>query len=149
MSSRRFDSPLEAERAAGQPCFFLASHQSLLAVSRMTEQLARSLSLQIASDGSLLSLQDLAHNHSLGPAQAEDDPLLGTGPGQADQLRRRSNIGRDGLLQSRHYQSAAAGSAQANPSAGRTSAGDQQDIYLTPKRQKNICERIVDYFWSY
>lgn len=107
-------------------------------MNRMTVQLARSLSIQIASDGSVLSLNDLQHNHSL---QADDEPPASSEP----LLRKRSNIGRDGLLQSRHYQPA----APTQPKSAQLGADSTQDIYLTPKRQKNICERIVDYFWSY
>lgn len=114
----------------------------------MTPQLAKSLSLQIASDGTILSMRDLRHNHPLDdqPLPSSPSPSLArdteTLLQESHTMRRRTNAGRDGLMQSRHYQTNTTAASSSSPAPSH-------EIYLTPRRQKTICERLFDYFWSY
>jgi hypothetical protein len=107
----------------------------------MTVSLAKSLSIQLNSDGSgIISFTD--HSSSNRASVLESSSLLPNSSnksnsfGLGDGLRKRST----GLSEK--------GERDGERSKSQTAAV-YEDIYLTPKRQKNICERIMDYFWSY
>jgi hypothetical protein len=146
----RFSSPLEAEKASSQPCLFLPNHKTLLAIHRMTVSLAKSLNIQLNSDGSgIISFSSDHHSSSNSrPSVSESTSLLpnnsnkSVGFGLGDGLRKR---GTGGLSEKEERN----GEKPKTASSSSSSAVEYEDIYLTHKRQKNICERIVDYFWSY
>jgi hypothetical protein len=149
----RFRTPENAERATHRPCLFLnlndkkslevvssssnsSQGQLLLSVNRMSPELAKYLGVSINRDGMLVV--DEAGGAGYNSA---DDSSIGLVGGTG--LRERSRLGEDGIARTRHYSLNSSGKSNIDH------IYHPDDLYLMPKRQKNICERIMEYFWSY
>ena len=127
----RFDSPLYADRAAACPCLRL-DDTTLVSIAHMNSRLAKYLDLHISADGLVEAEASGQAGHSL-----EQSSLFSNG-GRG--VRQRSSVGKDGLQRAKAYQVPSEDSHLNNSTA---------DLYLLPRRQKNICERLIEYFWSY
>jgi hypothetical protein len=85
----------------------------------MSAQLAKQMNVNISDDGMVVTS---------GIEESSTTPLL-----IEDSLRRRTS---------------SSTTSNRNTSLAVPEDIDEQ-IYIKPKRRKNICEQIVDYFWSY
>lgn len=149
----KFRTPENAERATHRPCLFLnlndkkslevvssssnsSQGQLLLSVNRMSPDLAKYLGVSINRDGMLVVDEAGGADYN-----SADDSSIGLVGGTG--LRERSRLGEDGIARTRHYSLNSSGKGNIDH------IYHPDDLYLMPKRQKNICERIMEYFWSY
>jgi hypothetical protein len=105
----------------------------------MSPELAKYLGVSINRDGMLVV--DEAGNVDYNNASGADNSSVGLIGGTG--LRERSRLGEDGIARTRHYSLNSSGNGNIDH------IYHPDDLYLMPKRQKNICERIMEYFWSY
>lgn len=109
----------------------------------MNSQLAKSLQLHITSDDTIVSSTDsipsssstTATNKSRAGAKSLEELAPFLSPQQKSDVT--SNTG----LRKR-------GREQGDSNGSDVTSSIETDIYIKPKRQKSVCERIVDYFWS-
>lgn len=136
--------PTQAERAVANQHGAYLNGETLISVQLMDPLIAKKMNLQLARDGSLLM-----GNGSGAPA----DGLIESLQQQPQSLRRRTRTGAEGQVMSSRYRvpdddhDEDADTIGAADGSTKLVRGD--DLYLKPYRRKNICERIVEYFFAY
>lgn len=155
---RRYSSPVHTERAASQHGSFLNS-DTLLSVLVLNARLAQHMGLALNRDGSL----QVANALNAGSKAPELQDVLGldsTANGNAlgGGLRQRANLSnatlgqgmvRDGAQGSDEMRGLMGNIEEREAAARRARASDAPQLYLQPSRRKNICERVVEYFFAY
>ena len=149
--SDRYASPVHAERAASQHGTLLNAG-TLLSVLVLNPRLAQHLDVHLRRDGSLETADCTAGMGADGTVAGE---TVASGAGLGAGLRQRnagtrtaSSTERDRLLggNSADLHPASVGDSS---SSSLTRADDLPDLYLQPRRRKSVCERVVEYFFSY
>ncbi len=130
----RFKTALQSERAIAKPCIHL-NNNTLLSISKMTVQLAKDLQISLGHDQVTIHSMDTIQD-----AQNLDKSTYSN-----------NNILTNTELRRRHTSSALSSGYQIPASSISSSTTDniESNIYLLPKRKKNICERLYEFFWSY
>jgi hypothetical protein len=124
----RYESPIQAERAANQNGTFFNSN-NLVAVTRMSPRIAKYMNLSLHRDGSLT-------------AGEVDVTLLFPGV----EANEHGATQHSSLLLQHGQQQETRGKYQVPRSTGSV---DDSDLYLRPYRSKSICAKMVEYFFSY
>lgn len=149
---RRYSSPVHTERAASQHGSFLNS-DTLLSVLVLNARLAQHMGLALNRDGSL----QVANALNAGSKAPELQDVLGL-DSTANGLRQRANLSnatlgqgmvRDGAQGSDEMRGLMGNIEEREAAARRARASDAPQLYLQPSRRKNICERVVEYFFAY
>jgi len=171
--------PIAAERAAGHHGTFLDSGTLLSVevlssrlAAQMNVQLARDGSL-VFGDGSGGSSSLIGRNSGSDLYGGDSDALLdgrtlsglrqrstlgsdSTGVFDSNSRTSSSRAGQEGRVLTGRYRipgdtTAASASAEDAVGAGTVGSGivSGSELYLQPHRRKSICERIVEYFFSY
>lgn len=161
----RYSSPVHTERAASQHGAFL-NEDTLLSVLVLNPRLAQHMGLTLSRDGSLQvsnallpgkktsELQDLLGLDS-GSGTPGGPSGLGGGlrqrtTGAASSATLGQSMARDGAQGSLDEVRGLMGNIEEREAAARRArAQDAPELYLQPSRRKNICERVVEYFFSY
>lgn len=141
---------MHAERAASLHGSFLNS-DTLLSVLVLNARLAQHMDLQLSRDGALI-VANAASVLDSSAGTSRDGPSGELGGG----LRQRAGAGAGGSGSA--AQLGSTGSEETsrlveengNKSHARSiRANSVPELYLQPHRRKNICERIMEYFFAY
>lgn len=150
LSVNRYVSPVHAERAASQHGAFLNS-DTLLSVLVLNPRLAQHMGLQLQRNG-LLQVNNALVSDSKA-ADPRDVLELGSGLNGGLRQRTAATLGqgmvRDEAADSDVSRGLLGGSEDRVAAARRARASDTPELYLLPSRRKNICERVVEYFFAY
>jgi hypothetical protein len=140
----KYESPIQAERATAQHCSFLSEHPSsdpssssyhpagrnstLIAVVRMDCRLAKYLSMSLGGDGRLVSLVGSGLETGISSDSSSSSSSSGIGSGSGS---------REGLFQRKA------------PSSSQAPGERAEQLYLRPYRRKDICSKLMEYFFQY
>lgn len=137
----RYASPIHAERAASQHGT-LFNRDTLLSVLVLNPRLAEHLGIEMTREGALV-----VDNCTAG---ASEELYIPTGAG----LRQRNGGG--GAAGEREERTPLVGGDLARQNGGGDGSGKrgaasapEPELYLQPHRRKSLCERLVEYFFSY
>jgi len=157
-TSRRYTSPVHAERAASQHGSFL-NQDTLLSVLVLNPRLAQHMGLVLNRDGSMQvsnALNGAAKTPDLQDVLGLDNASGGGGLGGG--LRQRATASnatlgqgmvRDGAQGTDELRGLLGNTEEREAAARRARANETPELYLQPSRRKNICERVVEYFFAY
>ncbi|KAJ1440581.1 hypothetical protein B484DRAFT_144930 [Ochromonadaceae sp. CCMP2298] len=144
----KYVNPIAAERASHRHGSFLNA-DTLLSVLVLTARLASNMNLQMARDGSLIVGGGGRGGGSAGGgggivrtmgsvgSVSEEGEDVGLG------LRQRESTGTE---MARNREEARLASGRYRVPEGEEGG---QGLYLQPHRRKSLCERLVEYFFSY
>lgn len=141
-------SPVHAERAASQHGSFLNS-DTLLSVLVLNPRLAQHMGLSLSREGSLKVANALlpggptsSREQLLGETEAASSGAGALGGGLRQRPTTSQNISRDPEHNSLLH-------SDREIAARKAKLHDTPELYLQPSRRKNICERVVEYFFAY
>ena len=139
----------------GQNGTYLNS-DTLISVMVLNTRIAKQMNLNMSRDGMLLTGEGGMGDNTTG-SFVDYEGL--TDDVDTDGVRqRRSRAGAEGRMYSSKYRvqtRSLSGSHATGAGAGgghfglHESTEEEQELYLKPHRRKNICERIVEYFFFY
>lgn len=148
----RYVSPVHAERAASLHGSFLNS-DTLLSVLVLNARLAQHMNLQLSRDGSLVvpNTATVLDTSVAVPAGTSQNGASGAQLGGG--LRQRAGIS-SGALQEAGKQGIEETSRLVEDTVQKgharcIRANSVPELYLQPHRRKNLCERIMEYFFAY